>query len=450
MTTHTTPLDTVIVLGASIAGLLASAATAPYARRIIVVDRDPLPDTPGARPGVPQTLHPHALLASGREAVERLLPGTTTDLIALGAPGGDAGEGAHYYIGGHHVAQTHVGSDGVCVSRAALEAYLRGRIRDLANAVVLDQTDVPGLLSARPGAVTGVRLRDRTDPTAREEHLPADLVIDATGRPGRAGRWFSELGWPTAPEERVVVGMRYATTHLPHRAGDLGGARAIISGATPATPYGGAVIRQEDGTWIMALGGYADSAPPTDPEGYRTFSRRLVAPEFAALLDGRELLHEPMPYRFAHCVRRRIESIALPRGYAVLGDAIASFDPTFGQGMSVAALQALALADVLAGGQQDDLEGALARYHRAAVELVDRVWDMVTGAVLAIPGVTGAARPRPPEAVAYLQRVQQVASEDEDVARALLRVSNLFDPPQALMTPDIMQACMPREKSLPV
>lgn len=438
----TTSLGTVIVLGGSIAGLLAAAAAAPYARRVVVVDRDALPDTPGPRPGAPQTPHPHALLASGREAVEWLLPGTTADLIALGAPSGDAGLGAHYYIGGHHIAQTRMGTQAIAVSRAGVEAYIRGRIRGLANVTVLDRTDALGLLSTRPQTVTGVRLRDRTDATAREEQLGADLVIDATGRPGRASRWFGELGWPSAPEERVVVGVRYATTHVPHQEGDLDGARAVISGATPATPRGGVAIRQEDGTWIIAIGGYAETEPPTDPAGYHAFSRGLVAPGIAELLGSREALHEPLVYRFPHCVRRRIEDIELPGGYAVLGDAISSFDPTFGQGMTVAAQQTRKLAESFAGLDQHGLEDVLDRYHQAAAGLVDSVWKLVTGAVLEIPGVTGDTPPRPPEATAYLRQVQQTAAHDEDVARALLRVSNLFDPPTALMQPAVMQRVM--------
>lgn len=164
-----------------------------------------------------------------------------------------------------------------------------------------------------------------------------------------------------------------------------------------------------------------------------------MAPEIAELLDSRELLHRPVPYRFPHCVRRRIEAVQLPQGYAVLGDAICSFDPAWGQGMSVAALEAVALNECLlelttSGG---DLGRALARYHRTAVHVVDRAWTIVMGEVFQYEGVVGAKPRGHGIAAAYLHRVKRVAASDPYVASAMARVFSLLDPPQSLIRPSV-------------
>lgn len=437
MDPHTPRLRTVVVLGGSIAGLLAAAAAAPHTSRVVVVERDALPDQPGPRPGTPQARHIHGLLASGRAAMERLVPGLTEDLLAQGALTGDIGTSGPWWLGGHRVLQTPVDAQGLLVSRPLLEAYLRARVRDLPNVTVLDRTDARALESARPGTVTGVLTQDLDDPTAAPESLAADLVVDATGRPGRASTWFAEHGWAVPTEERVVIGVRYRTMHVPHREGDLDDAKVVISAATPGTPRAAAALRQEDGTWVVTVAGYLEEEPPAEREGLHAFAAGLVAPEIGVLLE-RELLDTPLAYRFPHGVRRRVEDVALPQGYAVLGDAISSFNPIFGQGMSVAALQAVALGEELASAEgAAGLVAALGRYHHAAAQHVDHAWTLATGADLQIPGVQG-RRPRGHAAVAaYVSRAQRAAEHDPVVARALLRVTALLDPPQALMRPRI-------------
>jgi 2-polyprenyl-6-methoxyphenol hydroxylase-like FAD-dependent oxidoreductase len=233
------------------------------------------------------------------------------------------------------------------------------------------------------------------------------------------------------------VGVRYRTVHVRHQDGDLDGALVVISAATPRVPRAGAALRQEDGTWIVTLAGYLEEQPPDDADGLRRFASTVVAPEIGALLD-RDLVDAPVGYRFPHAVRRRVEDVTLPQGYAVLGDAISSFNPIFGQGISVAALQAVALGDALGSAAADGgTERVLRRYHQEATRYVDHAWAIATGADLQIPGVVG-HRPRGHAAVAaYMRRVQRVAERDPAVAREMIRVAALLDPPPALMRPKV-------------
>jgi 2-polyprenyl-6-methoxyphenol hydroxylase-like FAD-dependent oxidoreductase len=240
-----------------------------------------------------------------------------------------------------------------------------------------------------------------------------------------------------APEEKVVVGVRYATTHLLNNHTDIDGRVVVISAATPEVPRAAAAIRQEDGTWTLTVAGYTENQPPLDPEGFRAFARTVAAPEIGELVDRHDLIGGIAHYRFPHCVRRRIEQVRLPERYAVLGDAISSFDPTFGQGMSVAALEAVALGQCLEKLRPGGLPLVLADYHRKCAHIVDQVWTLVVGAVLDLDGVTG-ERPRGHALLsAYVRAAQRAARDDSQVALALMRATNLLAPPQSLMAPRV-------------
>ncbi|MGE3289120.1 MAG: NAD(P)/FAD-dependent oxidoreductase [Pseudonocardia sp.] len=422
-----------VVVGGGMAGLLAAAAAAAHGDRVTVLEHDELPAGPQARPGTPQAVHTHGLLASGRLAIEELLPGLTGDLVAAGAlAGGDAGRAGRWWIGGGLIADCDLGLSGVVISRLALEHAVRERVgKVLPTVEIRSGVDVVGLLGDAE-RVTGVVARDRGAGSAARQ-IEAELVIDASGRSGRAMKWLPAIGAAAPREERVQVGVRYATVHVEATAADLDGRVVVVCAATPEVPRGGVAIRQEDGTWILTLFSYGDTSVPADTDGLRQFAATLVSPDLAALLGDRDPLHAPLPYRFPDCRRRRIEEIVLPSGYAPIGDAVASFDPTFGQGMSVAALQALALRDALAGGP----EGMRRAYVRRATGIVDCAWTIVVGAVVQLPGVSGPAPAGHAAISRYVRRLQRVARQDPHVAGALMRATYLVDPPRALMRPAV-------------
>jgi 2-polyprenyl-6-methoxyphenol hydroxylase-like FAD-dependent oxidoreductase len=426
----------VVVIGGSISGLLAAAACSPHARSVVVLERDAITDQPAARPGTPQASHAHGVLASGRGAMETLLPGLTDQLVAAGAIShGDIGSNGRWWIGGGRLADCSLGVTGIAVSRPLLEHTVRQRVRDLPNVEFRARTDVLSLarLSSRQ-RVDGVCVQTRhpDGTTSDADVLGAELVIDASGRSGRAARWFQQHGWAVPREDRVTVGVRYATTHVAAEPDDLGGRSVTVSAATPQNTRGGAAIRQEDNTWIVLLFGYGEEQPPVDSDGFRAFARTLVSPDIASLLNGRELEHEPQPYRFPDLRRRHFDAATLPTGYAPIGDAICSFDPTFGQGMSVAALQAAALAD-----EMPRVVHNATAYLAAADRIADRAWTIAVGADLQLPGVQGTARPAPRPIASYLRRLQRVARHDPAVAAAFMRVTNLMEPPSSLLSPAI-------------
>lgn len=425
--------DTVIVVGGSVAGLLAAAACHPNASRVIVLERDTLPDGPAARPGTPQVSHAHGLLASGRLAAEELLPGLVGELLAAGAvTKDDLGRSGRWFIGGGLLADTTVGQEGIGVSRAVVESALRDRVRKLPNVTIRESVDACGLV-ADGDRVTGVRIR-RPGLGTDAELLQADLVVDATGRSGRGVGWLRALGLPVPRDERVRINLRYATTHIERRPEDLDGRLVSVSGALPTLPRGGVAIAQEGNRWIMTLFGYNDEQPPLDEDGFRHYAATLIDPDLATLLANRPMLHPPCGYRFPDSRRRYFEERHnLPIGYVPIGDAICSFNPSFGQGMSVAALEAVELREALARG----IDAVHADYPSAAAAIVDRAWATVTGADLQIPGVQGPTATSPAWIPTYMRRLQRAARSDTTVAAAFFRVTNLMDHPKQLLRPSI-------------
>jgi 2-polyprenyl-6-methoxyphenol hydroxylase-like FAD-dependent oxidoreductase len=423
-----------VVLGASMAGLLAARVLAEAYGQVTVVDRDPLPEASAQRRGVPQGRHTHALLARGQQALEELFPGLTAELIAAGAPSGDLlGEG-RWYVSGHLLRQERSGLVGLGASRPLLEARIRARVRALPNVAFLDGCDIVGLAATPDGRrVTAARVLRQAG--AAEQVLDADLVVDATGRGSRAPVWLEALGCPRPERDEVRVRLGYATRTYRLPADVLDGDMAVLDAPTPQNPRGGALLALEDGRWIVTLAGILGDFPPTDPDGFMAFARSLRFPDiYQAIRDG-EPLDDPVPFRFPASVRHRYERLdRFPDGFLVVGDAVCSFNPIYGQGMSVAAIEALALGRHLRRGARPEPRRLLRDLARA----VDVPWEIAAGGDLVFPGVHGHRTAKTRLANAYLARLHAAAADDGRLAVAFAQVAGLVAPPRSLLRPAVV------------
>ena len=402
------------------AGLLAARALADFFPRVTVLDRDALPAAVAHRRGVPQDRHVHAVQPRGLQLLEKMLPGLTAELADAGAVRGRM----RFHLSGYRLALPVGGRPGLFASRPLLEHHIRSRVAALPTVTIIQRRLVTGL-TIDGDRVTGVR----TGAT----HVASDLVVDASGRGSRTPAWLVELGYPTPAQDRIEVGLRYATRTYRLPSGSLGDDVAILTAATPTIPRGALLAATEGGRHIVTAAGMAGDAPPTDPEQFERFLTRLPCSDIAAALADAEPLDAPVAFRFPASVRRRYERRQrFPRGLLVLGDAVCSFNPVYGQGMTVAALQATVLRDELARSDSPRAR----RYFRRISALINPPWTVAAGADLAHPQVIG---PRGP-AIRILNRclphVHAAAAHDPVLATAVLRVTGLLDPPIALLRPD--------------
>ncbi|MBM3770055.1 MAG: hypothetical protein FJW27_01970 [Acidimicrobiia bacterium] len=243
--------------------------------------------------------------------------------------------------------------------------------------------------------------------------------------------WLDGWGFGRPDTRTVKVDVGYATAVFERRPGDffssMGG---IIAGTPPLSRRYGAVLAAEGSRWVSTLGDY----PPTDPPAWRAYAASLPVSAVHDLVAGVEPMGPITTYRFPANQRRLYERMArFPNGYVVIGDAVCSFNPIYGQGMSTAAMEAKAIEETLAAG----VDGLAARFYRCARRIVDIPWTIATGEDLRYPEVEGTRPPGSALLNRYLNRVHAVASEDAIVCRKFFDVLNLLAPPPTLLSPAV-------------
>ena len=329
-------------------------------------------------------------------------------------------------------------------SRLAIEAELRARVLARPGVRAITGVDVlpPRLEGAR---VTAARYAERAaDGHSTERLVEASLVVDCTGRGSRLPRWLQDWGYAAPREEQVQIGICYTSAYF-RRTGRCAigpglDKVAAFGAVTNEQPRPGVVIAQEpaaDGVprWVVAVGGFAGDHAPATLQALRERALDIASPELVKITHEGELIGEVMRYQMPHSQRRHYEQLAyFPDGMLALGDALTSFNPIYGQGMTVAACQALALREQLARGQA----GLARRFFRAASRVIDTPWQLAVGGDLSIDRVPG-HRPLAVRIVnAYIARIFRVAPHDTVVSAAFQKVVHMLAAPPTLFAPRLL------------
>ncbi len=423
--------DRAVVVGGSVAGLCAAGALADWFERVVVLERDEFPTEPTIRDGAPQTGQPHALLEAGRRALEGLFPGFSDAVRSAGGLWLDTGTAIDWYDHGGVVADPDPEFRQFYASRPLFEHVVREQVRAIpeirlrGGCHLLDYE-----YDADAGRVTGVAFRDDTgDPAAVE----ADLVVDATGRTSRTPAWLADRGYPTPPVDRVEVDVTYSTVRIERPPDERHG---VLIAPEVDRPRGAGMLPVEDGRWEVILQGVHGERAPADRETFVRWTESLPVDGIARQVRTREWRSEPRRYPFPESLRRRYEDLdRFPDGLAVTGDAVASFNPIYGQGMSVAAMDALALHAALSGG----IEGVGPRTFDAAGGVIDEVWRIAVGNDFAFEATTG---PKPAGTDLfnrYVARLLRRAQDDGRLTEAFFRVFRLERPATSLLRPGVLR-----------
>jgi 2-polyprenyl-6-methoxyphenol hydroxylase-like FAD-dependent oxidoreductase len=378
-------------------------------------------------------MHAHGLLAGGLAALEQLLPGLCRELEQSGCPTGDNLRDAAWVFSGRRLALGDSGVRGMTVARPLLEQAIRRRVARLPNLQIRAETRVTGL-AYEAGRVTGLRVSPRP---GVEEELTADLVVDASGRHSELPEWLAALGVPKPRIEAIALPTHYASRTYARRPHHLNGGIALAVVSSPEVPRGGIALALDQQRWIVTQYALGGDRPPQDQAGFAHFARTLPSPALAEILEDSEPLSETRTLRFPASIRRHYDGMRnFPKGLLVCADALASFNPTFGQGITVAAKQAVLLRDLCRRVPLSELGKV---FLRRAGPIVDVAWRASAGRSFLYPGVIGRPTLKMRLANAYLPRVIARAHDDPEVATAFLEVLHFLAPPNKLFAPGLMR-----------
>jgi 2-polyprenyl-6-methoxyphenol hydroxylase-like FAD-dependent oxidoreductase len=431
-----------VVIGGSMAGLLAARVLADYVDRVTVLDRDAFPAVADHRAGVPQSHHAHALLGRGQMIIGQLFPGLLDDLRANGATIAQNAVPIVLVSPAGKLPALRQPGEFMAFSRFLLEWHVRERLRARPEIVLLEHAEVEELLANEDRSrVVGVRVRRRGTAGAAEE-LRADMVVDASGRFSQAPAWLEALGYEAPPEEQINSGLGYASRFYQKPEGFPAEWQGIIvNGRPPHNPRAGLILPIEHDRWHVTMGGFANNPPPTDEAGFLQWARELPDPSIYEAIRVATPLSPIRGYRTPENRLRRFERMRRrPRGLIVTGDAVCAFNPIYGQGMTVSAMDAMALAECLTGQRGDFSPDFEQRVQQAIARTIADPWLISTGEDLRWSGVRlSGARKRLGLGLlhGYMDLVLQQATEDPIVTGAYGAVISLFAPPQALMHPRI-------------
>jgi len=421
-----------VIVGGGMAGLTTARVLADAFEEVVVLERDEFPTAPVPRTGAPQTSHPHVLLEAGRSTLEDLFPGFSEELLAAGGLLIDSGSDMEHFDQGGFVADTDARLPTYAASRALLEHVVRGQVEQIANVQLQDNAQMTGYRTDdSAGEVTGVTFRD-DDGT--EQTIDAALTVDATGRTSRTPQWLDSHGYEAPAVDEVQVDVTYSTLEIERPPDDR---RVFFVPPSSPRTRGGAFMPIEGDRWQVIIQGIHGDDAPTDPEEFTQFVESLPVPALGRLLEEQSWVTDDIEhYPYPSSRRHRYETLdQFPDGLVVIGDAIASFNPIYGQGMSVAALEALVLHHVLKDSGADDVG---TRFFDHASDIVDNVWQIAVGADFAFPQTTGPKPTGTDLSNWYLDRLLKQAHTDPTLSEAFLRVLRLEEPPGTLFRPTIL------------
>jgi 2-polyprenyl-6-methoxyphenol hydroxylase-like FAD-dependent oxidoreductase len=415
-----------VVCGAGMGGLLAARVLSEFYG---TVERDKLPEAADQRRGVPQGRHFHVLWSRGAEELARLFPGIHDDLIAAGAEVCDDGDLSRVSIrlAGHELSREGKFSDPSAVklhllSRPLLESHVRQRVSAIDNVEILDGHDFVDPIAPNSHLVTGANIVDRDSGAKRE--LNAGLLVDAMGRSARTPAFLDGLGYGRPVAERSMTNANY-TSLLMRIPEGIVKERMTFVVPEPKRPTGGAFSVYEHDTWIFTLTRLADNEPPNDLTGMIRMATQFAPPALLRALKRGEPIGEISLFRYPGAIWRRYDQMdRFPAGFLVFGDAICSTNPIYGQGMTVAALEATALRDCLADGNGD----LSRRFFAAAADHIGPMWasNQFNDLYMDSGDPDHAASN---ELLDFREAVLSAAESSPALTEKLYRSMNLVDPP---------------------
>jgi 2-polyprenyl-6-methoxyphenol hydroxylase-like FAD-dependent oxidoreductase len=427
-----------VVIGAGMAGLTAAQAISGHFGKVTIIERDLLPVEAAPRSGTPQAQHAHMLLAGGLKALQTLFPGFENDLAEAGAVKIRTGKDIRSERPGFDPFPIRdLGIEIFCMSRPLLEAVTRRRVQQTANINICVRSRVTGMVASRDARrIEAVRYDSEDGPAMT---LEADLVVEASGRCGLTLKLLEELSLSRPEETEIGIDQAYAST-IVERPLDHDWLGNIVLPSAPASSRGAFLFPIEKQRWLLSVGANHGDAPPADRAGFMDFVRSLrTSTVYDAVRDARPLT-EIVRYQLPCSTRRHFERLeAFPAGLLVIGDALCRFNPVFGQGMSVAAQEAVILGRLLAEGVP--MERLAHDFFAAIQDTIATPWGVAISDFV-YPATRGARPADLAQRLQYGVALTRLAAQDPEVHRLTAEVSQLLKPQAALREPALAARVM--------
>jgi len=435
-----------LVLGGSMAGLFAARVLSDHFEKVTIVERDPLPDEAEFRNGTPQARHLHQLLAAGQQEMERLFPDLKADLEAVGAPTMEWGVDNWLYGKEGKLPSVPTGIVTNTCSRVTLEFLIRRRLMERVNVTILDDHRIIKLLTNDDKSrITGVEASTQRGQVTTE--IDADLIVDATGRRSKTPDWFKEIGYDAPENTYIDDHIGYATCWYEPPADastDFTMIACLANDAIPSDyPGRSGIINRVDGDrWCVIMTGKDRDYPPAEQDEFLAFAKTLYSTKLWEMLQHATPISPVYSYRETYSKWHHYEKLnRRPENFIVTGDAACGFNPIYGQGMTMAVLDARLLNDLVDNWSGTDWTGFADLFQNELAKSLADPWLMATSAdKLAenAEGDVGAGGMVEKIASAYFNQVVQAMTCEPEITRQFMKVMNMLDSPKSLMKPDIM------------
>ncbi|WP_293961717.1 FAD-dependent monooxygenase [Sneathiella sp.] len=429
-----------IVTGSGFAGLLAARVLSDYFRQVVIVEKDDEPNAPLPRKGAPQGHHIHVLLNAGEQVLERLFPGIKSEMLEAGSQTAVLGSDVRWRVAGKWMPPFDGGMTTFFQTRPMLELVLRRRVSNVKNISFKYGTkSTEYRLSENDSKITSVTLVDVK--TGAESEEEADLFVETSGASTDIIQQLSAMGYPIPRESIVEPDFAYSSCLMEVPENWKWRYRCVlIYPKAPEETRAGAFVPVEGRKWMVTAAGYCGDYPPTTPEEFLEFLKSLPEADVHETVKSAKIVGEIRSFKFKKAIRRHFEELkSFPKGLVVLGDAVCRANPFFGQGITAAALEALALQKNLENISKsgDSIPEAIARpFFKDVAQILDVSWEMAVGEDFKYPTTKG----KRPATFALTRwfKDKVMASNDPEVAKQFYRVMHFAEPPTKLLTPKML------------
>jgi len=448
-----------IVIGGSIAGMLAARVLTNHFDKVTIVEKDTIPENPDMRPGVPQSLHVHVLLTKGQQILEKLFPGIQQELANKGTPT------IHWTRDCPFVTPSglapRVTSDLITnpSSRNLLEKIIRQRLlKDrkvefllASQAICLlsnpDNTTVIGIQVSKKSEASNFAYAHNHEDDNRKINIniKADLVVDASGRNSQAAKWLKIMGY-NPPQQTVINSFLGYASRWYQLPGDktLSNKAMMVSAKPPVIKRGGVLYPIEDNKFVLTLAGIAKDYPPTDEQSFLDFTSSLRHPMIYEAIKDAHPISPIYSYRRTENRWNHYEKLSrFPDNFILVGDAVCAFNPVYGQGMTTAALSALtldaSLQKELQSRKVSNLKGFSRRFQKQLSKVISDPWLMATSEDFRWE-ITEGGKPSliTKWMYLYMDKVISQMAIDSDIYKSFSEVMHMVQPPSYLLQPTVM------------